>query len=53
MRQNGIERFDYSKIFDNYYSKIFPVLQGVKKLENYFDEKMKEEIKNKIKDFPF
>ena len=48
-----IERFDYSKIFDNYYSKIFPVLQGVKKLENYFDEKMKEEIKNKIKDFPF
>ncbi len=48
-----IEKFDYYKIFENYYRKIYPILQNSQNLEEHFDEKMTDKLKMKIIDVPF
>lgn len=49
-----VERFNYFRIFNNYFSKIHPILDNDKNVEKYFDTKLKESLKNSIfSDLPF
>jgi hypothetical protein len=49
-----INYFSYSRIYDNYFIRIYPVLKSNIKLEEYFDKKLKETFKEKIfVDLPF
>tara|TARA_R110000868_G_C10843111_1_gene760215 strand:+ start:104 stop:1210 length:1107 start_codon:yes stop_codon:yes gene_type:complete len=48
-----VDQFDYFKIYENYFKKVFPLIINQPNLFEYFKSKFSEEIKNKILDLPF
>lgn len=49
-----IENFNYYKILENYFTKIYPVIVSDSQLQKYFDEKMLSNFKTAIHDeLPF
>ncbi len=49
-----ISSFDYMKIYQNYFTKILPVLKSDPILQDYFDEQLKQAFKDLIfMDLPF
>lgn len=49
-----IEKFNYYKLFFNFFKKVYPVIESDESLKNYFNEIVKEAIKDAIiDDLPF
>jgi hypothetical protein len=48
-----LEEFNYAKIYENYFKKVYPLIMNQPNLMEYFKSKFTEEIKDKIYDLSF